>query len=377
MKEKLKEFFKSSKGITIGILAVYIVVVLIALVLLEIFNKEKCYSDEKSNKAVGSFEQQERKIKETAKELAMDATSLKLSMRKITNKNSEGEEALYTKNNILDSVSLEELVMELEERTKEPTMDTICIKLESYAKGLNDEIKYGVITLSEEEMKVLREYVRNNFNNAGKMTQYQILRTNDIITGLGTCQYKEYKFVLELRRQLTFIGPEDRKQVTIANSIDHPDDNTIAYARVSDELSDGYRNNKRFDLINKHEACYTYYRDEKSIIIEKWKFDEKLDEWRGDAWQSDNIWYGSPKVFSWNEEKDQYVLIAESRLLLARDKKITVLAHIDWDTEVGRKPGEDTVLFYIENEELHQVDINTLEDKVVTEEYPEIFENLS
>lgn len=297
-------------------------------------------------------------------------------MKEMTEAQETTEEAT---SNVLSTASLEELINEIEERTSTPTMETICLKLESYAKSLNDEVRFGVVTLSEEEMKVLREYVKNNFDKAtGRFSDYYILGTDEVISGLGVSQYEDYKFILELRRQLTFIGPEFRKPVVIANSIDHPDKNIKAFKIISGELSDGYIDGERFDLIKTHSYSYTYYRDAEKVIIEKWKFGEKLEEWSCSAWKSDNVWYGAPKSLYWHEDDGEYSLIAENHLLLARNGKITVLAEgMDYDTEVVQLQDNDALFFYIKDEELHAVNKDTLEDNVVTEDYQELYKRLS
>lgn len=199
--------------------------------------------------------------------------------------------------NALDNASLEELISEVEERTSTPTMDTICLKLASYAKGLDDGVRFGVIALSEEEMQVLREYMKNNFQKASdRYTRYIIVGTDELVDGVGFCQYKDYKFLVHTRRQVSFIGPEFRKPVGIANSIDHPDKVIEVYKKTVRDLSDGYIDNERYNMYSTSKASYTYYRDTESIILEKWKFGVKQDEWTCKAWESDNVWYGAPEV---------------------------------------------------------------------------------
>lgn len=272
-----------------------------------------------------------------------------------------------------------QLTEETEQMTKEPTMDSICLKLHNYATGLDDLIKYGIITLSEREMQILREYVKNNLQKSrDRWSDYIIFETGEEISGLGMCQYKDYKFVLTLRRQLEFVDTDNRIPVSISNSIDHPDKNIVPYMVVSGHSSDGYRDREQYDVINTHEACYTYYRDTEKIIIQKWKFGQNLDEWTCDAWKSDNVGYGGPEALYWEEDIGQYSLIAENHLLFARDGKITVLAEdMDYGTRVGKYPNEKTSFFYIRDGELHMVDYNTLEDSVVTEKYSKLFEEFS
>ena len=284
----------------------------------------------------------------------------------------------------LSDASLKELISEVEARTSEPTMETICLKLESYAKSLEDTVKYGVVTLSEKEMKVLREYVNNNFEKAtGRFINYQILGTDEVISGLGVSSYEnpdfylDYKFILDTRRSLIFIGPEFRKPVVISNSIDHPDKNITPYKIVSSQLEDGYLDAERFDMIKTHGWSYTYYRDEESIILEQWKFGRKINDWTCSAWKSDNVWYGAPKALYWKEDEDEYSFIAENHLLLARNGKITVLAEgMDYKSDVIQIQSNDDLFFYVKDKELHAVDKNTLEDNIVTEEYPDIYEQI-
>lgn len=284
----------------------------------------------------------------------------------------------------IGDATLEELISEIEERTAEPTMETICLKLESYAKSLEDTVKYGVVTLSEKEMKVLREYVNNNFEKAtGRFINYKILGTDEVISGLGVSSYEnpdfylDYKFILDTTRSLIFIGPEFRKPVVISNSIDHPDKNITPYKIVSGQLEDGYLDAERFDMIKTHGWSYTYYRDEESIILEQWKFGRKINNWKCSAWKSDNVWYGAPKALYWKEDEDEYSFIAENHLLLARNGKITVLAEgMDYKSDVIQIQSNDDLFFYVKDKELHAVDKNTLEDNIVTEEYPDIYEQI-
>lgn len=281
--------------------------------------------------------------------------------------------------NAIEQASDEELIEAVEKRFENPTMDTICEKLASYAKGLDDGIRYGIITLPEGEMRLIRQYIKDNLEMSEERWEYyKIEGTDEIFSGIGACAYKDYKFLLEKDRQVIFIGPEYRKPVAIANSVDHPDDNKTAFERILAGYTDGFAEYCQYDLINTKEYCYTYQRDDKNVTVRKWQFDVLCDEWSCKAWKKDLTYYGAPDVLYWLEDEDEYSLVAESHLLLVRNGKITVLAEgLDYDTKARMFSDTPEQFFYIKHKELHTVNINTLEDIIVTEQYPEIFEMLS
>ncbi len=242
-------------------------------------------------------------------------------------------------------ITEKQLVAEDNQENHKCSMNNICKKLRLYAYDLKTDVEYGIITLSEQEMMVIREFLRKEkpyFEktllkwageiytwNTNMIPGLESDKENYIIMGFGIWDYEGYKFVLHCERKLIYLDKKTQKSIVITNSVDYPDDNYAQYDTIILGNNSNTKIGKRCKLLTEHDACYVYYESEKSICIERFLFGDKLKTWTGVKTNYDKFnYFSNPSIITRVYEDNIHFIFNEGQLLCFRENEdvINVIA---------------------------------------------------
>ncbi|MDE5830142.1 MAG: hypothetical protein K2H53_00030, partial [Clostridia bacterium] len=300
------------------------------------------------------------------------------------------ETVTMTRSEILQTFTTEELIQALKEQTPETAMTLICQKLQNYAKGLGETVEYGTITLSEEEMVSIRNFLKNEepddggtllrwaggvFTwNSDSILGYEHDKGINIM-GLGIWDYQGYKFVLHCNRNLLYLDSNTRKIIAITNSVDYTSDD--GYSQFENLLwghDPSERQDKLCNLQTTSECCFTYCETEEGIRIEKWLFGEKLHIWYGEKISGPDIWSVNPPmvVELHGETNGTHFIASKGNLLSFREgeDKIRLIAkEIAFPEDIVTVYFSKNTVYYACDNEIHMVCTETLEDVLLAEDF--------
>lgn len=265
---------------------------------------------------------------------------------------------------------------------KFPTLDTICAKLKEYSQTLGDVVEYGIIALSEEEAYILRSFLKENIEETESWaiaSLQTILDDHEAnfetpISYIDYCSYNDCKLILTRERKLIYVDTEIKKPIYITNSMDHSDNNYRLFEKGELEGSLGYQHGKPYDLYISSCASYTYCIDETKIEVQEWKFGENVYTWSKNI--EEDSYKGAPKNIFWHVAPDihMFTLSEHDFLCIYKDEikfissKVKDIVLIPW--------AENTLYYSTYNNEVHMLNISTLEDRVIATDFSEGLQGL-
>lgn len=305
------------------------------------------------------------------------------------NDDPESQTVTMTREECLKTITTEEMNKILEERTHEAEMDLICSKLRSYAKGLGKNVQYGIITLSEEEMVGIRNFLKSEEAddgdtllrweggvstwNSDSILGYEHDKGINIM-GIGIWDYQGYKFVLHCNRSLLYLDSDTRKIIAITNSVDYPNDNYSELETLLWGNAPNNRQDKSYTLQTTTECSFTYLETEEGTQIEKWLFGEKLHTWDGEKISGQGLWEIEPPVVIELNGTSNGVHFANAKgnLLSFKDgeDKIRLIAkEIAYPENIVTVYFSKNTVYYAHDNEVHMVCTETYEDVLLAEDF--------
>lgn len=305
------------------------------------------------------------------------------------NEESKEKEITMTREECLQTLTTEEIVKLLEERAPEAGMDLICQKLRNYAKGLGENVQYGIITLSEGEMVSIRNFLKSKEADDGETllrwaggvstwnSDYILGYEHDEginIMGIGIWDYQGYKFVLHCNRNLLYLDSDTRKIIAITNSVDYPNDNYSELETLIWGNAPNNRQDKPCTLQTTSECSFTYLETETGTQIEKWTFGEKLHTWYGEKISGQGLWdIELPVTVELNgEQNGTHFVNAKGNLLSFKEgeDKIRLIAkEIEYPEGVVTACFSKNTVYYAHDNEVHMVCTETYEDILLAEDF--------
>lgn len=234
-----------------------------------------------------------------------------------------------------------------------PTMDDICAKL-------LDAPTDGIITLSDDEMTVLRDFMKQSLPDRSDdwWTLYPI--RGKLLSTNGYCKYNNYIFFICSNRRVLFLDETTENTVGINNRLDYP----MQYVENPDEYCHGIP----YGLYYSSNSSYVLIKKQQGLEVKAWEFGENIYTWHGSNPNSNITADEPPTVIVWNE--DYHFFIVDGNLLCIQNDNnaIKLLAtDVSYDNVTTVKWAENT-LYYSCFNELHMVNMTTLEDVKLAED---------
>ena len=262
----------------------------------------------------------------------------------------------------------------------EVTLDSIFQKLSDYSSQLGDGIYYGVISLSNQEMEILREFAKDNMLDfsAEECRTYtiptaekegNILKRDSLILGLGYCVYGEGILYVHFNRQFVYYDLETGKLIAITNPIDLVDDNYGEYNNVLWDYGENCNRDMPYRLYTTTTSCYAYYEKEDGCIIKEMQFGKVVHTWDGSQIVNGDSTSDRPQIVAYGSGGTHF-FVASHNLMCFReseDKINLVSNNVNLEDVILPSPASRT-LYYRALNELHMIDLDTLKDTIIAED---------
>lgn len=250
---------------------------------------------------------------------------------------------------------------------KDFSMDEICQKLRMDMS----EDGTSVTTLSEGEISVLRQFMKQELSNQPYdwWTMYPI--SGRLLITYGFCDYNDCKFFINSERRILFFDTSACKIAWVGNYLDYSLEN-IAYEDTNSEYSELYVSSK---------SSYMFVQNYDNIEVQKWEFGENVYTWKGSQIESDDAFDSELTVVVWNEEYHFFIVDGNLFCIQEGQKDIKLLVtNVSLDKTATVKWSDNT-LYYISANELHMLNMTTLEDVMLAENASskpfEIYQNIA